>query len=81
MKTRVQKWGNSLSVRIPKSFADELDLQAESSVELSLSRGKLVVTPVATRPMFTLKRLLARVTDDNRHGEIEAGAPVGNEAW
>ena len=45
MKTRVQKWGNSLALRIPKSFADEAGLQKETSVEISLADGKIVVTP------------------------------------
>ena len=42
MKTRVQKWGNSLALRIPKSFADEAGLRRETSVEVSLSDGKLI---------------------------------------
>lgn len=45
MKTRVQKWGNSLAVRIPKSFAAEAGLHANASVELSLVDGALVLFP------------------------------------
>jgi antitoxin MazE len=81
MKTRVQKWGNSLAVRIPKSFAEEVGLQNDSSVEVSLTKGKLVVAPIAVKPKFTLKQLLAQITDDNLHGEITTGLPVGNETW
>ncbi len=54
MKTRVQKWGNSLALRIPKSFANEVGLQRETSVEVSLADGKLVITPVS-QPTPTLK--------------------------
>ena len=50
MKTRVQKWGNSLALRIPKSFASEVGLEKETSVEVSLSDGKLVITPVTSSP-------------------------------
>ena len=39
MKTRVQKWGNSLALRIPKSFAAEAGLHADAAVELSLVEG------------------------------------------
>ncbi len=60
MKTRVQKWGNSLALRIPKSFADEVGLQKETPVEVSLADGKLVITPV-TAPELPLKQLLAGV--------------------
>lgn len=80
MRTRVQKWGNSLALRIPKSFATEAGLQTNSPVELSLARGKLVVVPVV-KPKLTLKQLLAKVTEDNLHHEIDTGPAVGIEAW
>jgi antitoxin MazE len=80
MKTRVQKWGNSLALRIPKSFASEVGLQRESPVEVSLVDGKLVITPVA-KPELTLKQLLSRVTPGNIHHEVEAGPATGNEIW
>jgi len=80
MKTRVQKWGNSLALRIPKSFADEVGLQKETSVEVSLADGKLVITPV-TKPKLTLKQLLAKVTKENLHHEFDTGSAIGNEAW
>jgi antitoxin MazE len=81
MKTRVQKWGNSLAVRIPKSFAEEVGLRNESSVEVSLTKGKLIIAPIADASGFTLERLLAQITDDNVHAEVTTGAPAGNEAW
>jgi antitoxin MazE len=80
MRTRVQKWGNSLALRIPRSFAAEVGLQNDSSVEVSLVKGKLVVVPVA-RPKPTLKQLLAQVTDDNLHRSVDTGPAIGSEAW
>lgn len=80
MRTRIQKWGNSLALRIPKSFASEVGLQRETSVEISLTDGKLVVTPVA-KPKLTLKQLLAKVTKENLHRELDTGYVVGNEVW
>jgi antitoxin MazE len=58
MKTRVQKWGNSLALRIPRSFAVEAGLHADAAVELSLVKGKLVVEPVTQEPL-TLEQLFA----------------------
>ena len=80
MRTRIQKWGNSLALRIPKSFATEVGLQRESSVEVSLVNGKLVITPVA-KPKLTLKQLLAKVTKENLHHEVDIGPATGNETW
>jgi antitoxin MazE len=80
MKTRVQKWGNSLALRIPKSFAIEAGLDQDAEVDVALVEGKLIVTPLFT-PTFTLEQLLAGITDDNRHAELNTGPAIGNEAW
>ena len=80
MKTRVQKWGNSLALRIPKSFATEVGLQTDSSVEVSLVKGKLIIAPIVKRKL-TLRALLAQVTDNNLHREVDTGSAVGSEAW
>ena len=78
MKTKLKKWGNSLALRIPKSFADEVGLQKEASVDVSVDDGKIVITPTAK---LSLDELLERITEDNLHGEFETGPAVGNETW
>ncbi len=80
MTTRVQKWGNSLALRIPKPLAAEVGLQDNSPVELSLCEGKLVISPVAKSDV-SLDDLLAKVTKKNLHGEVDAGPARGGEAW
>jgi len=80
MRTRIQKWGNSLALRIPKSFATEVGLQKETAIEISLADGKLVITPVA-EPKLTLNQLLAKVTEENLHHEVNTGPAAGNEMW
>jgi antitoxin MazE len=79
MKTRVQKWGNSLAVRIPKSFAAEAGLHANATVELSLVDGALVAH-LAPQPL-SLEELLRGITDDNLPGEWDTGPAVGKEVW
>lgn len=80
MQTKVQMWGNSLALRIPKFFAVEIGLENEAAVDLSLVEGVLMVKPV--RPsQFTLDELLAGITEQNLHGEIDSGEPVGKEVW
>jgi len=80
MKTRVQRWGNSLAVRIPKLLADEVGLKENSPVEISLRDKQLVVAPVV-KPTYSLETLLAQVTEANLHGEVDFGAVVGGEIW
>lgn len=80
MQARVQKWGNSLAVRIPKSLAIESQLGQNTLVEMSLEAGKIVLVPVS-QPEVTLEQLLESVSPDNLHGEIETGEAIGREVW
>jgi antitoxin MazE len=80
MRTRVKKWGNSLGLRIPKTFADEINLKENSSIEMMMQEGTLLITPV-TEHEWTLEELLAGVTDENRHHEWETGPAEGEETW
>ena len=80
MKTRVQKWGNSLALRIPKVFALEVGLENDSEVDLSVQGGRLVLAPPAPKT-YSLEELLAAVRPSNLHNETDWGAPVGKEIW
>jgi len=80
MRTKIQKWGNSLAVRIPKAFAMEAQLEQNSVVDVSLLDGQIIIKPVSTS-RWTLEDLLAGVTSDNIHSEIDTGDRVGNEVW
>jgi antitoxin MazE len=77
MRTRIQKWGNSLALRIPRAFAAEAGLEQGRSVEISVEDGRLIIAPAAE----TLEALLADVRPDNLHGEVDTGDAVGNEGW
>ncbi len=80
MQTKIQKWGNSLGLRIPKSFAEEAGVGAGSEVDLAVQNGELIVRPVR-QVSYTLKELLSGVTPDNIHREADTGPPVGREVW
>lgn len=80
METRIGKWGNSLAVRIPQSVASQVGLSLNTAVELT-PRGEKLVISLLERPVADLDALLARVTDDNLHGEVETGPSVGGESW
>ncbi len=80
MQTKIQKWGNSLGLRIPKSFAEEAGVGAGSKVDLSVEDGELIVRP-ARVPRYNLTDLLQGVSARNLHKAVETGEPVGLEAW
>jgi len=77
MQTVVQKWGNSLGIRIPSLYVKEFDLRNGSSVEIVEEEGKLVIKP----GKITLEQLLSQVTEDNIHEPWETGPSVGKEEW
>jgi len=80
MVTKIQKWGNSLGLRIPKSFAKEADIEEGSSVDISLEGDRLVIKPMRVA-QYKLSELLSKITEDNRHEEIITGDAVGEEVW
>ena len=80
MRTKVQKWGNSLAIRIPKLFAQNIRLRNDDSVELLLKKGKLIISPIIDEE-YTLEELLSGITVDNVHSGIDMGKPVGKEIW
>lgn len=80
MQTKIQRWGNSLGLRIPKSFAAEAQVEAGSTVDLSVENGELIVRPV-TRRTYALHALLAGINAYNLHEPVDSGEPVGREAW
>jgi len=80
MLTKVQKWGNSLALRIPKAFARDAQLENESLVEITIVEGQIVITPVEA-PSWSLEELLAGINKKNIHHEVDASPAVGNEVW
>ena len=79
MTTKIQKWGNSLAVRIPRTVAEETHLAEDVAVDLTVKDGVLCVTPRSRK--ITLHALLEGITEENLHREVSTGSPVGNEAW
>ena len=80
MKAQIQKWGNSLAIRIPKSFAKESNIRNGTFVNLRVVRGNLIASPLEEKE-FTLKQLLSKINEDNIHREFDTGHAIGNEIW
>jgi antitoxin MazE len=80
MKAILQKWGNSLALRIPKTFADEINVSEGHPVDVCVAKGRIVVAPITARN-YRLDDLVAAITSKNRHGEVAAGDARGREVW
>jgi antitoxin MazE len=80
MVSKIQKWGNSLALRIPKPFAQSIGLDFETEVNLAIEDDKLIITK-STPHSHSLDELLTQVTKENLHGEVDFGNQLGREAW
>ncbi len=80
MVATVAKWGNSLAVRIPQHVVKEIQLTEGAEVDLVVIDGNLVIKP-RPRRRYSLDELIAAITPENLHSEVESGAAVGNEVW
>ena len=80
MQTKIKKWGNSLALRIPKSFALNANLRQDKLVDISIDKEKIIITPIGEKE-YSLDELLECVSEDNLHGEFDTGVPAGKEIW
>ena len=76
----IKKWGNSLAIRIPSSVIQDLALSENSSVQIT-SNGVVATIQPQKRKKVTLNELVAAITPDNIHNEVDWGKPVGKEIW
>jgi antitoxin MazE len=81
MIVKLQKWGNSMGVRISKKIIDDMDLSAGSVFSVEQVLGNLVLKPENTVPKYDIALLSKQINQDNQHKLIDTGHPVGAEIW
>jgi antitoxin MazE len=82
MRAQLKKWGNSLALRVPTGLLAELNLSENSTVDLRVEDGKLIIAPMQKKKWkYSLEELLAGVSEENIHPETDWGSAVGEELW
>ena len=79
MEIKVKKWGNSLAVRIPKSYAKEINIDDGSIINIFRDKDKIILQPKEKKEK--LNKLLTQINKNNIHEEVETGIGGGNEIW
>ena len=79
MQAVISKWGNSLAVRLPSAVVRQAGYQIEQKVDLTVTRGRIVIEPCA-QVEYDLDALVSGINSDNLHEEVSFGSPLGNEA-
>jgi antitoxin MazE len=78
MSAKIQKWGNSLGIRIPKAIIEQASLSENSEVEVVHKNGAIIILPAKTQ--YTLSDLLGKINKKNLHSEDDF-ISEGNEVW
>jgi len=82
MRTKIQKWGNSQGLRLPKVLLDEIQTNVGDEVKVYSQEGKIIVEPVTQiRSKFSLQALVKKIPKTHKTEEINWGNPVGKEGW
>jgi len=81
MQTSIQKWGNSLAIRIPRPLAIHAHFSQGVVVDMDVVEEKLVLVAHKAIPKYSLKALLKKVRPQNLHREVLTGLAVGREVW
>ncbi len=79
MRVLIKKRGNSASVRIPDAVMDAAKLSLDQPVDIHEEDGRVIIEPIR-EPAFDLGDLLAAVTDENIHDEIDFDPPR-SKSW
>jgi antitoxin MazE len=80
VQARVERLGNSLIFRIPQEVIDQGELTQDCVITLEFQGNFAKATP-SKIPHYELEDLLAGMTPDQVHPEIDTGPPVGKEIW
>ena len=82
MKIAINKWGNSLGIRLPKYAVDTLQIADKQQMELSIQAdGSLLLQKIQKVQPISTASLFEGYTSNYKCEEIDSGAPVGNEIW
>ena len=82
MVGRIQKWGNSQGLRLPKHVLDAAGISVGEDVEVTSNPGEICITKKRrVRGTVDLQRLVDSLPDDYKSEEVDWGGPQGQEAW
>jgi antitoxin MazE len=70
----------NLTLTIPSAIANAIPMTPNSEITFEISNGTLILK-AQEKTEYTLDELLAGITPENCHGELDWGNPVGQEQW
>lgn len=80
MVSKVQKWGNSQGIRLPKNVLESARIAVGDSVAVESHEGQIVITKVS-KQKYNLAEMVAQMPRTYKVHEESLGEPMGKEAW
>ena len=80
MVSKVQRWGNSQGLRLPKHVLESADISIGDNVEVIPQEGQILIKKVSKRK-FDLVEMVSRMPRNYKVREVSFGKPVGKEEW
>lgn len=82
MIAKIQKWGNSQGIRIPKQLLSIASIRENDEVELIAECDKIIIRRARKKDKnYTIQELFANYKTGHTPGEEEWGPPMGREEW
>jgi antitoxin MazE len=82
MLSKVQKWGNSQGIRIPKNLLQNSNIKIGEEVDISVEEGKIIVEPThRSRGKYSISDLISKMPKNYKPEEENWGPPIGKEEW
>ena len=80
MEVRLQKWGNSDGIRIPKTFLKTLDIKTNDFLTIEQVEERIIITKSKNRKI-SLKERFENYKGDNLAKDFKWDSKVGREIW
>lgn len=80
MKVKLQKWGNSMGIRIPNLLLKEFDLKLNDELKLTYDDDKIIITKSKNK-QISLAELFKNYKGKNLAKDFEWDESVGKEIW
>ena len=80
MEARLQKWGNSIGIRIPNSILKDLNLKVNDILVFKQEDDKIIMS-IKKDKKISLKDRFENYEGDCVSESFDWGEPMGKEIW
>lgn len=80
MEARLQKWGNSMGIRIPSNILKSLNIKANDILNIEQEENRIIIS-IPKRKKISLAERFKKYPGKNLAKEFSWDENVGREIW